>query len=103
MKQKRKAQVEATSGTRRSTRQRRLVQQTLFTAGGRASGSSRATAATAARAGPQPQAEPGNAQQLHELREVSVRQALRGSSFSATFERQYVGWAVSASCIRNAA
>ena len=43
MKQKRTLQAETTIGVRRSTRQRRLVQQTLVAAGGRASGSSTAT------------------------------------------------------------
>lgn len=33
--------------------------------------------------------------QLQELRVVSVRQAMRGGGFRATFERDYAGWTVS--------
>ncbi len=91
MKQTRKRQSEPAIGIRKSTRQRRLVQQTLVTAAG--GGGGRAAAA-AVGSNKQLQPEPADAPQLHELRVVSVRQAVRGGSFSASFERQYAGWAV---------
>jgi hypothetical protein len=92
MKRKRKTQTQAAVKDKKPARQRRLVQQTLATAAATAGGGSSAAAAPSATEQQLPA--PGATPQLHELRVVSVRQALRGSGFSGTFERQYAGWAV---------
>ncbi len=98
MRQKRKLQAEEPSGSTKPARQRRLVQQTLLPA---AAGGGAAAAAAGVCPNEQLQPEPGDdASQLHELRVVSVRQAVRGGGFSASFEQHYAGWAVSAGLLR---
>ena len=90
--------------TTRSARQRRPVQQTLVTAASGGGGGAAAVAAASPAAASedeqqqqqqQQQSHSAAPQQLHELRVVSLRQAVQGGGFSDSFERQYAGWAVS--------